>query len=170
MEQRENGYSFEEVKKMLIAEEERQDARANSQSQSSGFAGGVKRKHGEEARCEHNFGVSKCWTCHPEKAPQNSTCKDCQLLGHFNRGSFKCNLNPKKGGSANFVTQGMQQDESENWTPLAANFCGVAHKDLPRPDSRKSNAQVSKKVKFLPGDLREVLNVAKSTGRGNSDR
>ena len=78
----------------IIEEDERHNFRNNG---TGGTALGLNKT--DEENCHHGFPRSNCWFCHPEKHPDNFTCRDCKEKGH------RCNLSrrcPKYSGKNAF--------------------------------------------------------------------
>jgi hypothetical protein len=154
--------AFKDMKKTLIAEEDRQRNRADQQK--PGFAANVTQV------CPHERIISLksvCWTCDPSKHPKHLVCADCKENGHRSKRSLKCNLfnnttgvgHPSGFGGLAHNSGGDHVDEEE-WIPLRPNFAGVA--------TNKRQKQVvmfdylNKRKDLGEGDLRH-----KVVGRAN---
>lgn len=169
LEQNAGTNSLADIKKVLIAEDERITMRANSKA--PGFAGGVKRKgNPSSANCDHgrpNTTAKPCWTCQPSTHPNQQTCTDCKKFGHVSMRSNKCekhatNAPAPAAPGANLATQGgpSQQSDDENWNPTP--FVCVAHE---RADKKR------KLLTTAQDDLRNTLNAtAKRTDRAKGGR
>lgn len=163
LEQNAGAHTLADVKKVLIAEDERIAMRAGSKA--PGFAGGVKRKADDQLKCIHNRAISlknPCWTCDPSKHPSKQTCTDCKQYGHVSMRSTKCLKHPANAsGSTNMVREKpSQQTSDENWTPVP--FAGVAHDE-----------HLNKKRKFpscARNDLRNTLNATRKTDHAKGGR
>jgi hypothetical protein len=63
------------IRSKILEEDERQSLRNNDSSTGGGIALGL--NSNRDGRCSHGFPPVNCWKCHPEKHPDNFTCKDC---------------------------------------------------------------------------------------------
>lgn len=157
--------TFTDMRKILLAEEQRQENRGE---QTAGFAGSAK----QSTTCKHGRVVddkNPCWNCNPELHPSKRICADCKGTGHGSRRSPKCGLNNGHGGAAPNGFGGLAahfsgsgQTDNEDWPPMLPNFAGVASNKRRQTVVTFDVGTKHKKQNFGKDDLRHSI-VGKQT-------
>jgi hypothetical protein len=112
------------IRSKILEEDERQSLRNTYSSTGGGIALGL--NSNRDGRCSHGFPPTNCWKCHPEKHPDNFTCKDCNQKGHRCKLSRRCSQSSaqnssKPGGSAGAAVGG-KDPLNDPWELPKPNF------------------------------------------------